>query len=128
MERLWPALEDIDTYEGGFQPSQSALPLGDRRWRRLLGFGSLYGFKNGYWLVVIGRTGSGLPGVAKESPCFEHLERPCTRASRPRKKSLAVAPAVPSEMIMGRATQPAFGGAIRCRVGLAQLLDGGRSN
>jgi hypothetical protein len=70
----------------------------------------------------------GLPGVAKDSPCFEHLERPCTRASRPRKKSLAVAPAVPSEMIMGRATQPAFGGAIRCRVGLAQLLDGGRSN
>jgi len=78
--------------EGGFQPSQSALPLGDRRWRRLLGFGSLYGFKSGYWLVVIGRTGSGLPGVAKESPCFEHLERPCTRASRPRKKSRGCRP------------------------------------
>jgi len=30
---------------------------------------------------------AGLPGVALESPCFEHLERTCAPAGRPRRKS-----------------------------------------
>jgi hypothetical protein len=30
---------------------------------------------------------AGLPGVALESPCFEHLKRTCTPAGRPRRKS-----------------------------------------
>jgi hypothetical protein len=45
--------------------------------------------KSGYWLVGIvdWPDRAGLPGVARESPCFEHLERTCTPAGRPRRKS-----------------------------------------
>src|ERR1700674_5518992 len=45
--------------------------------------------QSGYWLVGIvdWPDRAGLPGVAHESPCFEHLERTCTPAGRPRRKS-----------------------------------------
>src|SRR5205807_3214622 len=45
--------------------------------------------QSGYWLVGIvdWPDRAGLPGVACESPCFEHLERICTPAGRPRRKS-----------------------------------------
>src|SRR5260370_38662799 len=45
--------------------------------------------QRGYWLVGIvdWPDRAGLPGVARESPCFEHLERTCTPAGRPRRKS-----------------------------------------
>jgi len=41
------------------------------------------------WLVGIVDWSSraGLPGVARESQCFKHLERSCTPAGRPRRKS-----------------------------------------
>jgi hypothetical protein len=47
-----------------------------------------YGF-DGQWLVGIvdWSDRAGLPGVALESPCFEHLKRTCTPAGRPRRKS-----------------------------------------
>src|ERR1700751_1298500 len=45
--------------------------------------------QSGYWLVDIvdwsGRAGR--PGVARESPCSEHLERSSAPAGRPRRKS-----------------------------------------
>jgi hypothetical protein len=45
--------------------------------------------QGGYWLVGIvdWPDRAGLPGVALESPCFEHLERTCAPAGRPRRKS-----------------------------------------
>src|SRR5260370_28933234 len=45
--------------------------------------------QSGYWLVSIvdWPDRAGLPGVAHESLCFEHLERTCTPAGRPRRKS-----------------------------------------
>jgi hypothetical protein len=45
--------------------------------------------QSGYRLVGIvdWPDRAGLPGVAHESPCFEHLERTCTPAGRPRRKS-----------------------------------------
>src|SRR5713101_3040086 len=48
--------------------------------------------QSGYWLVGIvdWPDRAGLPGVAHESLCFEHLERTCTPAGRPRRKSLAL--------------------------------------
>ena len=59
--------------------------------RHELGFSrteSLYPSKR-HWLVGIvdWPDRAGLPGVARESPCFEHLERTCTPAGRPRRKS-----------------------------------------
>src|SRR4029077_20660511 len=45
--------------------------------------------QGGYWLVGIvdWPDRAGLPGVALESPCFEHLEGTCAPAGRPRRKS-----------------------------------------
>jgi hypothetical protein len=45
--------------------------------------------QSGYWLVDIVDWSSraGRPGVARESPCSEHLERSSAPAGRPRRKS-----------------------------------------